>query len=63
MMSRMGKTATFPSLGGAWVHGCGRGRDILCPDMPPLHVKSPMDIPPGGRATRLDYASADAGRQ
>jgi YVTN family beta-propeller protein len=30
---------------------------------PPLHLKTLMDIPLGGRATRLDYASVDAGRQ
>jgi DNA-binding beta-propeller fold protein YncE len=30
---------------------------------PPLHLKTLMDVPLGGRATRLDYASVDAGRQ
>jgi YVTN family beta-propeller protein len=30
---------------------------------PPLHLKVVMDVPLGGRATRLDYASVDAGRQ
>jgi DNA-binding beta-propeller fold protein YncE len=30
---------------------------------PPLRLKTLMDIPLGGRATRLDYASVDAGRQ
>ena len=33
------------------------------PSTPPLHLKTTMDIPLGGRATRLDYASVDAGRQ
>jgi len=30
---------------------------------PPLHLKVLMDVPLGGRATRLDYASVDADRQ
>jgi YVTN family beta-propeller protein len=30
---------------------------------PPLHLKAVADVPLGGRATRLDYASVDAGRQ
>jgi DNA-binding beta-propeller fold protein YncE len=30
---------------------------------PALHLKPLMDIPLGGRTTRLDYASVDAGRQ
>jgi DNA-binding beta-propeller fold protein YncE len=30
---------------------------------PPLRLKTLMDVPLGGRATRLDYASVDAGRQ
>jgi DNA-binding beta-propeller fold protein YncE len=30
---------------------------------PALHLKTLMDIPLGGRATRLDYASVDAGRE
>jgi YVTN family beta-propeller protein len=33
------------------------------PTPPPLHLKTLMDVPLGGRATRLDYASVDAGRQ
>jgi YVTN family beta-propeller protein len=30
---------------------------------PPLHLRLLVDVPLGGRATRLDYASVDAGRQ
>ena len=30
---------------------------------PPLRLKALADVPLGGRATRLDYASVDAGRQ
>jgi hypothetical protein len=30
---------------------------------PPLRLKTLMDVPLGGRATRLDYASVDADRQ
>jgi YVTN family beta-propeller protein len=30
---------------------------------PPLPLKTLMDVPLGGRATRLDYASVDADRQ
>src|SRR5258708_7926807 len=33
------------------------------PPTPPLHLKALMDVPLGGHATRLDYASVDAERQ
>src|SRR5260370_18864443 len=33
------------------------------PPTPPLHLKTLMDVPLGGHATRLDYASVDAERQ
>jgi DNA-binding beta-propeller fold protein YncE len=33
------------------------------PSTPPLRLKTLMDVPLGGRATRLDYASVDADRQ
>jgi YVTN family beta-propeller protein len=33
------------------------------PPTPPLSLKTVLDIPLGGRATRLDYASVDAARQ
>jgi YVTN family beta-propeller protein len=42
--------------------GIGLDVDASTPT-PPLHLNTLMDIPLGGRATRLDYASVDAGRQ
>src|SRR5258707_9416031 len=33
------------------------------PPTPPLHLKTLMDVPLGGHATRLDYESIDAERQ
>ena len=42
--------------------GSGLGVAVSAPT-PPLRLKILMDIPLGGRATRLDYASVDAGRQ
>jgi DNA-binding beta-propeller fold protein YncE len=36
---------------------------ITSTSTPPLRLKSVMDVPLGGRATRLDYASVDADRQ
>jgi YVTN family beta-propeller protein len=45
---------------------CCLGVAVAAPSstsMPPLHLKALMDVPLGGRATRLDYASVDADRQ
>jgi YVTN family beta-propeller protein len=39
------------------------GSSISATPPPPLHLKTLTDVPLGGHATRLDYASVDAGRQ
>jgi len=38
------------------------GASSSSPPTPPLHLKILMDVPLGGRATRLDYASVDSDR-
>lgn len=42
----------------------GNGLGVAAPTpTPPLHLETLLDIPLGGHATRLDYASVDAGRK
>src|ERR1700675_146115 len=62
MMPNLGRQRLSPVLATLWSMSAAVAA-TSSPSTPPLHLKTMMDIPLGGRATRLDYASVDAGRQ
>jgi DNA-binding beta-propeller fold protein YncE len=62
MISKPGRQCLFLFLAMHWsVATIGAATSPI--PTPALHLKTLMDIPLGGRPTRLDYASVDAGRQ
>ena len=64
MMSKFGRRYLSVTLATLWsVSAAAAAAATASPSTPPLQLKTLMDIQLGGRATRLDYASVDAGRQ
>lgn len=61
-MSKLGRPQLSLALATLWSVSAAVAA-TSSPSTPPLHLKTVMDIPLGGRATRLDYASVDAARQ